>query len=537
MRTKRPVKRKRVWAPIAGALALLALLGAARPAAAEEPRSDTEALIRLLRQKGVITETEAREFLARPAGREPAAATPAAAAEAEALQQEVSRLRQQLERSQEESQQRQRLSERKVDEIQTRLSDMNSKLFKSDWAQRIRFGGDIRLRAQWDLYDRNNAQVLDPNNPSELLNTREDRERFRLRARFAVLASLTDPQRTEAGKFEVGMRLATGNEKDPVSTNDTLGDYYNKDGFVLDQAYLRYRYRPPDALLFDWIPEVTLTAGRIPNPWFSTDLVWDGDLAFEGAAVSLLTDTREDARLKAFLNAGVFPLQEVEFSSQDKYLYGAQLGLEGKPLNDMTAKLGAAYYDFRNVVGKLNDPAQPGKYDYTAPLFLQKGNTLFDINPDAGIKPALATDYDLLNVTAQWDYARWHPIHVIVTGDYVRNVGFDRNQVRRKTGLDNVHARNEGYSAGIQVGHPNIVNFGEWQALLVYKYLEADAVMDAFTDSDFHAGGTNAKGWVFGLGFGLYHNVWLGARWLTADEISGPPLSIDLLQVDVNARF
>jgi hypothetical protein len=26
-------------------------------------------------------------------------------------------------------------------------------------------------------------------------------------------------------------------------------------------------------------------------------------------------------------------------------------------------------------------------------------------------------------------------------------------------------------------------------------------------------------------------------RWLSADEIDGPPLAIDILQVDVNAKF
>jgi hypothetical protein len=335
----------------------------------------------------------------------------------------------------------------------------------------------------------------------------------------------------------VGMRLATGNEKDPVSTNDTFGDYYNKDGFVLDQAYLKYTYRTPDALVFSWIPEVTLTGGRVPNPFFYTDLVWDHDLAFEGFAVSLLSNTQEDARLRGFINAGAFPLQEVEFSSRDKWLYGAQAGIEAKPVSDLTSKLGVAYYDFKHVVGKLNDPARPNEYDYTAPLFLQKGNTLFDIDPGSGIKPALASDYDLINVTAQIDYARWHPIHVVLTGDYVKNIGFEKSQVRSKTGSDDVDARTDAYSAGIQVGYPNISNFAEWNVLLVYKYLEADAVMDAFTDSDFHGGGTNAKGWVIGAGFGLYHNVWLTARWLTADEVSGPPIAIDVLQIDVNARF
>ena len=40
---------------------------------------------------------------------------------------------------------------------------------------------------------------------------------------------------------------------------------------------------------------------------------------------------------------------------------------------------------------------------------------------------------------------------------------------------------------------------GEWNFGVFYKYLEADAVLDAFTDSDFHGGGTDAEG--------LYHQT------------------------------
>ena len=61
--------------------------------------------------------------------------------------------------------------------------------------------------------------------------------------------------------------------------------------------------------------------------------------------------------------------------------------------------------------------------------------------------------------------------------------------------------------------------------------------MDAFTDSDFHLGGTNVRGWVMGTDYALSKNSWLTLRWLTADEISGPPLAIDVLQVDITARF
>jgi hypothetical protein len=71
----------------------------------------------------------------------------------------------------------------------------------------------------------------------------------------------------------------------------------------------------------------------------------------------------------------------------------------------------------------------------------------------------------------------------------------------------------------------------------MYRSLEGDAVMDAFNDPDFHVGGTNAKGYTIGAKYGLGPGVWVRLRWMSADEIDGPPLSIDVLQLDLNAKF
>ena len=44
---------------------------------------------------------------------------------------------------------------------------------------------------------------------------------------------------------------------------------------------------------------------------------------------------------------------------------------------------------------------------------------------------------------------------------------------------------------------------------MLYRYLERDAVLDAFTDSDFHLGGTDAKGYQLGFDLGLSRGAWL----------------------------
>lgn len=391
---------------------------------------------------------------------------------------------------------------------------------RPEWVNRLKWGGDIRLRYQGDFFDDENAVAGDLENPdSGTVNTTRDRNRMRYRARLSLSAAITD-------SWRAAFRLATGNENDPVSTNDTLGDTFNKDGIMFDQAYL------------EWKPtsSFTLTGGRVPNPWFSTDLVWDRDLNFEGLALSY--NQALAPGFSVFATAGAFPLQEVELSTEDKWLYGAQVGMRAGSLKSVSSQLGVAYYLYDNIVGKPNDPAKdPSTTAYTAPGFMQKGNTLMDINATTGeITPALASEFKELNLLATVDIGYWDPVHVVLLGEYVKNLGFDQDEVSRRRG-ERVPVEDSGYMLGIALGHPSANELGKWNAFAFYKYLEADAVLDAFTDSDFHLGGTNAKGWVLGSEVGLAHNVWLTAKWQSADEIAGPPLAIDVLQFDVNAKF
>jgi hypothetical protein len=142
----------------------------------------------------------------------------------------------------------------------------------------------------------------------------------------------------------------------------------------------------------------------------------------------------------------------------------------------------------------------------------------------------------LLNVTSSLDLNVNDPVHLIFTGDYVENVGYDRAKVQARTGQD-AKPQTVGYLARMAVGMPAMLLRHDWQISMTYRYLEADAVPDAYTDSDFHLGGTNNQGYILGLLYGLERNTWLSARWMSSNEITGGRLSISVLQVYLNARF
>ena len=405
-----------------------------------------------------------------------------------------------------------------------------------EWLGRIKWEGDIRLRYEQDLFPTgnlgstfnyqaiNSAGGINNAGVNAIVNDTEDRDRFRLRARLGMLAKVND-------KLEAGVRLASGSTGDPVSTNQTLGNTFNHNTIVLDSAYLR----------FDPKPGLTIWGGKIPNPWFSTDLVWDEDLNFDGLAATL--KPRLSAGLTGFGTFGWFPMQEIERSDSDKYLTGAQAGFDWKFSTAHSVKVGLAYYDYRHISGQRTDNAL---LDYLAPQFVQKGNSMFHMRNDLLLTSglfALASEFKELNLTASWDMAAFDPVHVILTGDFVENVGYDQEEILQRTG-SNIEPKTSGYQVKVAVGAPAMKKRADWQFTMAYKYLERDAVLDAFTDSDFHLGGTDAKGWILGGSYGLAANTWLSLRWLSADEIDGPldlptplPFAVDVLQLDINAKF
>jgi len=414
--------------------------------------------------------------------------------------------------------------ERVTDNIETNMrQDLNKQIEEKivpipEWTRRFKLSGDLRLRYEGDYFGNNNANFLSPSNTSTLFNSQVNQQRFQMRARLLVTAKIND-------QLETGIGLATVSGSEPQVSNTTnFGDFFNRQAFMLDLAYMKWTP----------FPTVTVWGGRFPNPWFFSDLVWSPSLNFDGMAVSLTP--RLTSNIDMFMTGGAFPVEQIDLTSHDKWLYAGQIGMRYQNEEKLTAKLAAAYYFFDNMTGIANSPSNPTAYNWTAPEFQQKGNTLFDISTTSTILTAYASKFHELDLIGTLDLGYWDPVRVILLGDYVNNLGFNQSIVNALTG-NNVQKETVGYQFGVTVGYPVIMDFGQWNTYLYYKHLESDAVVDAFADVDFHLGGTNAKGWQTAVNFGLGKNFWMTARWLSANEISGPPLSIDVFQFDINARF
>ena len=450
-----------------------------------------------------------------------------------------------------------------------------------EWAQRIRFYGDIRARYEGDHFPAGNGPLenfnaintgnpfLEDNNNAinqyfpPTYNTTQDRNRFRFRARLGADVDLFEG-------FTAGLRIATGDSSSPVSTNQTFGGNggdFSKYSLWLDRAFIKYQP----------VQDFVGSVGRFDNPfWSPTDLVWYKELGFDGFAVQAKHEVLEG--FTPFFVGGAFPIFNTDLNaglntatlsgpiklpSRDKWLFGAQTGFGARFDPETNLTLAVAYYDFADVRGRLSSSCLVATAsdvcdtDLLRPLFAQKGNTYMRLRDIPTVTTpvttlnyqfyGLASDFRPVVASAQLDFAQFNPVHIILDGEYVWNTAFNRAAVASvainnfagtpdgRLGLYN--GGNQGWLARLTVGDKEVKHLWDWNAHVGYKYLESDATVDAFVDSDFGLGGTNLKGYFVGGNVGLGENVWASVRWMSANNIAGLPYAVDIVQLDLNARF
>ncbi len=454
------------------------------------------------------------------------------------------------------------------------------------WLNRLTVFGDFRGRYESDLFPHGNDttgafpnfNAINTGSPYDIsgansnfppsLNVNEDRARFRIRARLGVLADLGDG-------FEAEFRLATGENDSPVSENQTLG---NAPGGVQGGDFSKYAVWVDRANITYAVPLMTdaklkFSFGRFDNPFFSTNLIYADDLAFDGIAASGSYDL---GPVTPFGTFGAFPTYNTDFSfpsnqpskqsSHDKWLFGAQLGAVVNVIPEVAAKLAVADYSFTNVAGKLSAPctvlttADSCSTDDDRPTFAQNGNTymaLRDIIPTVANNEGttsqyqyfgLASNFNVLALTGHVDVNALQAAQIWLDGEYVDNLAFNYSDIAAKavnnrgptsavSTTGNFSGGNRGYFGAVSVGDQVLKQRWDWSVSLGYKYIESDAVLDGLDDPDFGLGGTNLKGYIATGYLALNPRVWLRLRYLSADAIAGPTYRADVLQLDLNGKF
>ena len=469
-----------------------------------------------------------------------------------------------------------------------------------DWLSRYKFFADVRLRYEGIFYPKGNDTASASVNYNSIntgapydnskennttfmprYNADQDRQRLRLRARLGVAGDLGDG-------FTAGLRLGTGENNSPVSQNQTLGAAANAQGgnfskyaIWLDRGFLKYEHGLGEG------SNLALTAGRFDNPFLSTPVIWADELGFDGAALAVRKRIGE--AFTPFVTAGAFPVFNTDlnfpstgnpnpvsggsdkFASTDKWLYAGQTGVAVQLSKDFKLTLAGALYDFQGVEGRLSTPyiplttADAGDTDATRPSFAQKGNTYMELHSfdnTTGLNNyggklqyqyyGLVTPFREVAVTAKLDYDHFQPFQVSLMGEFVRNTAFDARAIEASARPANnvgTHAdindtaplpflgSGDAWYLALKFGHLALQKRWDWNMTVGYRRVGSDAVVDAFTDSDFGGGGTNLKGYSLGGNLAVSPRVWLGMRWLSAEQVSGSTFKNDTLQFDLNGKF
>jgi hypothetical protein len=430
----------------------------------------------------------------------------------------------------------------------------------------IRLFGDLRIRGEGVFFPRGNATGIFPNfnsinnstgfdangaNNAPFNNVSDNRTRFRLRARTGIEVTISDGVSMIIG-------AGTGNDSSPISTNQTLGSpgNFSKYALWLDRAY--FHLKP--------LPGVTVDAGRFPNPFFSSPLLYHPDLNMDGVAAQGHRALGQDVSL--FGTVGAFPVFNTAFDfgttntnkygSRDAYLGAAQAGVDWRAHPEVATRFAVGYHAFINSEGKMSRPCfQPGtsdscSTDNTRPLFTQGGNTMYGLRDNVLTSSAspnlqyygLASAFRVVDVNARADITSFGPYTIRLDASALYNTAYDRRRIAGRSPVNNLGANGSrfqgggaGYLARVSFGEMNVAKAWDWNVFAEYRYLQSDAVIDAFNDSDFRLGGTNSQGYILGGTVGVAHNTLIRGRWLSGREVSGAPYRADVLQVDLLGRF
>lgn len=316
----------------------------------------------------------------------------------------------------------------------------------------------------------------------------QTRHQHRIQAKLQGTANIDEDSRVVLG-------LATGTAA--TSRNATLDGAFGLQSVGFDLAYAQFDFMQDD---------LVFSAGKVLNPFHRTsDLIWDSDLTPEGLALQWKSLVN--------VNAGAFWAEE-RATANDTFLYGIDFN-KGFEFGAVTFTPGLGYFTYSNIKGQtvLGSSA------------LESNGNSAALNT-AGTLRTYMYEYNIFNVGFELGFDVGLPVTLFA--DYVTNTA------------SNVTEGNA-WSLGAQVGKAK--GWGTWSIMALYRSLEKDAVVGAFTDGDFNGGGTNSDGFKANITLGLSDAATLGLTaylandFQLADSRGTVGKDYNKYQADLNVKF
>ena len=450
-------------------------------------------LERLLKQQGLLLEALRQQLatMQSPSAPMPSSASAAAPAtqDGPAVTQEIERLSGELDAVAEHNKE----LGQKVDDLDKKNAAGEKSLGdKVKGLGNFTFSGDIRVRYE-PFFGGTLAQ---------------DRHRERVRLRFNAIAKFSD-------ELTGGLTIASGDEIDPISTNQTLTGFYQRKPIGIDRAYVQYNPK--------WWKPLTLTGGKFAYTWYRTELTFDNDLNPEGFSQGLNFDLKNPVFKKLTLVAFELPFRETG-NFDDSFLFGGQVGTGWKFGERLRFSGYAAFYNWHRA-----DPVRAA----------QVGGTLGgSSNTNAATASAFASRFAILDLIGRFDIdtgkVRW-PLMLQL------NLANNTRPCVRAAAVGvacNPHDRTAWWVEA-QIGQTREkgdLNFG-----YTFIRLERESVLAAFNFSDLRQP-TNVTTHRFNFGYQAYRNVTLNYTVLFGRQLqtaTSPTIEpwLKRMQFDVVYKF
>ncbi len=422
--------------------------------------------------------------------------------------------------------------------------------------------GDARVR-----YEIRNGNSGPPStlvtNPNDALQ----RNRARYRLRLGLRGTLVDD-------WFFGLRLETS--ASPRSTNVTFGDDSGpfgktSDGAFIGQAYVGYK----------GIRDVTLTAGRMPNPFVTTSMVWDGDINPEGlaqqykhtfnlsyggggtaaaSAESYSKDGKGSAEavvssepyrmsIEVFANFGQFVYDDVNpenpigprssgVPNTDAYMLGWQVGAKFNFTKDIYLRIAPTIYNYTGNGDSFNK-LFVGDPDFEE--FDEEEGEIVTVTPNQnGVNSLLVFD-----MPTEFGF-KIGELPARVFGDFAVNL--DAEDRALAAGHPDKDDQRYAYQIGLAIGQLKAKR--DWQIAAFWQHAEQYSLDPNLVDSDIFDSRVNMEGFAIQAGYALSDAVIFNLTYAYGEQIDkslgtggvgdigvNPLREYQLFQADLNWKF
>jgi len=522
------------WNGLAGAFAVAALLGLSLTPAYAQQSDPMDDLLEKLRTKGVLSEDEYQALK-------------------KARDEEQVELR--AERRRQAQKAAQDAAKEEVDKQEKEAAAKKTKFDASPGIKSIQLFGDVRLRYESRAGTTDSPTGIPGTNGADA----QTLDRWRYAVRIGIRGDLVED-------WFYGLRLDTSNN--PRSPWVTFGNTnstttggvapYGKNGIFVGQAYMGWRATP-------WM---TLQAGKMPNPVYTTPMVWDPDINPEGLAERFNFALNDS--LSLFGNFGQYVYSQFSpnndsgslgYASYDGYQYAWQGGVNYKFGERKSAKAAVGFYNYSgfshgmSFTSGTSGTSNPNNSGFAGPFAFGPQNT----QPTSAAGLAFANGLNGLRYfEVPWEVN--YPFGGIDTrlfGDLAYNINADQRAAQGS--YASLGSQGLAWQIGVAVGtslglvmNTNAAKKGAWEARAYWQQIDLNALDTNIIDSDFFEGRTNMQGLFFAFAYSPTDAIITTLRFGQAHRVNAngptpgsnpdmptvqPLTSYKLLQLDLTWKF